>query len=160
MFDWLAHKYFIWKKPSSMYLQNIYYVGFKNGISAMFIKYNSFIYSIKYACKSTYHYQISYTWWINRHISNIMSLFTTYYTYISYLIMSYGGKGKSILRIQRANLVYQNITLFLWCFKCKLHNEGCRWKIACFFRLTFRHNSKVGSDRIHGAVKGAQIVNK
>ena len=36
-----------------MYLQNVYYVGFKNGISAMFIKYNSFIYSIKYACKST-----------------------------------------------------------------------------------------------------------
>ena len=36
-----------------MYLQNVYYVGFKNGISAMFIKYNSLIYSIKYACKST-----------------------------------------------------------------------------------------------------------
>ena len=43
----------LYKKSSSMYLRNVYYVGFKNGISAMFIKYNSFIYSIKYACKST-----------------------------------------------------------------------------------------------------------
>ena len=54
IFVWLTSSQILYiKKSSSMYLRNVYYVGFKNGISAMFIKYNSFIYSIKYACKST-----------------------------------------------------------------------------------------------------------
>ena len=159
MFDWLAHKYFIWKKPSSMYLKNVYYVGFKNGISAMFMKYNSFIYSIKYACKSTYHYQISYTWWINRHMNNIMSLYIAYYIY-------YLSNHVSVVR-ENPYLGSKELTLYIRILHCscsalnitsRTRDTGERLRV--FFMLTFRHNSKVGSDRIHGAVKGAQIVNK